>query len=136
VQRLDTKFLFLASLMLCVGVGLGIMMAGSQDFTLVPVHAHANLVGWASCALFGLTYKAYPELQAGLAAKLHFVLAAPAALLFPIGIYLAIVHQSEGLVITASLAWAAGVLLFAGQMAALAFGMGRAGRRASALPAE
>jgi hypothetical protein len=136
VQRLDVKFLFLASLMLCVGVTLGIMMAGSQDFTLMPVHAHANLVGWASCALFGLTYKAYPQLQERLAAKLHFALAAPAAVLFPIGIYFAIAHHSETIVIVASLAWAAGVLLFAAQMAGLAFGGGHAARAAGPVPAE
>lgn len=135
MQRLDTKFLFLASIMLCVGVTMGIMMAGSQDFTLMPVHAHANLVGWASCALFGLAYRAYPELQARWAAKLHFALAAPAALVFPIGIYLAITYHSEGLVIAASMAWAAGALLFMAQMAALAFG-GAASRVPLAVSAE
>lgn len=122
MARLDTKFLFLASLMLCAGVAMGIMMAGSKDFALAPVHAHANLVGWASMALFGLTYRAWPNLQAGWAAKLHFTLAAPAALLFPIGIYIAINYQSEAIVMAAGFAWAAGVLLFAGQMATLAFG--------------
>lgn len=41
---------------LVAGVGLGIHMAASQDFLLRPVHAHANLVGWATNALFGCFY--------------------------------------------------------------------------------
>lgn len=122
MTRLDTKFLFLSSLMLCLGVAMGIIMAATQDFSLSPVHAHANLLGWASMALFGLTYRAYPRLQQGWAAKFHWVLAAPAAVLFPIGIYVAITYHSETVVMFAAFAWAAGVLLFAGQMAALAFG--------------
>ena len=135
MQRLDTKFLFLASLMLCAGVAMGIIMANTQDFSLAPVHAHANLVGWASLALFGLTYKAYPQLQAGWMAKLHFTLAAPAAVLFPAGIYIAINYQNELVVIVAALAWAVGVLLFTAQMAGLAFGAGERGAVAP-LPAE
>lgn len=41
---------------LVAGVGLGIYMATSHDFLLRPVHAHANLLGWATNALFGLFY--------------------------------------------------------------------------------
>ncbi len=122
MTRLDTKFLFLSSLMLCVGVAMGIIMASTKDFSLSPVHAHANLLGWASMALFGLTYRAYPQLQRGWAAKFHWALAAPSAILFPIGIYFAITYHSETVVIFSAFAWAAGVLLFAGQMAVLAFG--------------
>ena len=122
MTRLDSKFLFLSSLMLCAGVAMGIIMAATQDFSLSPVHAHANLLGWASMALFGLTYRAYPHLQTSWAAKFHWVLAAPAAVLFPIGVYFAITYHSETVVMFAAFAWAAGVLLFAGQMAALAFG--------------
>ena len=38
------------------GAGLGIYMATSHDFLLKPVHAHANLLGWATNALFGCFY--------------------------------------------------------------------------------
>lgn len=36
-----------------LGVGLGIYMGASNDHTLKPVHAHLNLLGWASMALIG-----------------------------------------------------------------------------------
>ena len=31
--------------MLCAGVTMGMMMAGSQDFSLKSIHAHINLLG-------------------------------------------------------------------------------------------
>ena len=43
-----------------IGVGLGIYMGASGDHLLVPVHAHFNLLGWASLALVGLIYHQFP----------------------------------------------------------------------------
>lgn len=65
-------WLKLAVLYLIVGVGLGIAMGASEDFTLRPVHAHINLLGWATMALAGLIYSVFP--QAGLTrlGKMHF----------------------------------------------------------------
>lgn len=39
------------------GMSLGIFMASHQDFTLAPAHAHLNLLGWVSMALYGLWYR-------------------------------------------------------------------------------
>lgn len=39
------------------GMSLGIFMATRQDFTLAPAHAHLNLLGWVSMALYGLWYR-------------------------------------------------------------------------------
>ena len=38
---------------LCLGVSIGMFMAFGHDFTLRPVHAHVNLLGWVTNALFG-----------------------------------------------------------------------------------
>src|SRR4028118_1855387 len=89
---------------------MGIYMGIAHDFSLAPVHAHMNLVGWASLALFGITYKLYPQLQERWPAKLHFALAAPSAILFPIGIYMSINHAQPLLAIAASLVRAGGGL--------------------------
>jgi hypothetical protein len=40
-----------------VGMALGIGMGLSQDFSLTPVHAHLNLLGWVSMMLYGLYYR-------------------------------------------------------------------------------
>lgn len=39
---------------LFVGVGLGLYMAATHDYTLRPVHVHVNLLGWVSSAIMGL----------------------------------------------------------------------------------
>ncbi|NEX62290.1 cbb3-type cytochrome c oxidase subunit I [Noviherbaspirillum galbum] len=65
----------LGVLYLLVGVGLGIMMGASEDFTLRPVHAHINLLGWATMALAGLTYAVFPEAGRSKLAQIHFWLA-------------------------------------------------------------
>ena len=62
MRRIDVSFLVLATLCLIVGVSMGIVMGILHDFQLAPVHAHLNLLGWASLALFGLSYKSYPAL--------------------------------------------------------------------------
>lgn len=41
---------------LCLGVGIGMFMAFGHDFTLRPVHAHVNLLGWVTNALFGMVH--------------------------------------------------------------------------------
>lgn len=112
MKNVDLKFLLLAALMLTMGVGLGIQMGIAHDFLLAPVHAHINLVGWASLALFGIVYRLYPEMAASRMAGLHFILAAPAALMFPVGIALSILAERPLVAIVASLLWFAGVLLF------------------------
>lgn len=119
VNRLDLKFLILAALSLVVGVGLGIVMAIRHDFQLAPVHAHLNLLGWASLALFGIVYRIYPELAERRLAAIHFALAAPAAAAFPIGIALAILAERPQLAIVAALMWLGGAILFLVQLIGL-----------------
>ncbi|MEO6433426.1 MAG: hypothetical protein ABIO29_05570 [Sphingomicrobium sp.] len=115
MAKIDRYFLLLAGLMLLSGVFLGIHMAGQRDFQLAPIHAHANLVGWASLALFGLFYRAYPALKAHWLAKAHFALAAISAILMPLGIYRAVVLQVEDVAMVASVGWLLATLCFIAQ---------------------
>ena len=39
------------------GMGLGIFMGISHDFSLTPVHAHVNLLGWVTMTLYGVYYR-------------------------------------------------------------------------------
>lgn len=71
-------FLRLAVLYLLAGVGLGLYMAASNNHTMAPVHAHLNLLGWASMALFGLFYRVVPGAATTTLARLHFWIYVPA----------------------------------------------------------
>jgi len=116
MKRVDVYFLLLACILLICGATLGIVMGAREDFTLVPVHAHLNLAGWASLALFGLTYRAYPEVAATSLARYHFIVSGIASVLLPIGIGLAVLRNSPGLAIVASILWLLGVLMFLVQL--------------------
>ncbi|HEX5238071.1 MAG TPA: hypothetical protein VFW39_06375 [Sphingomicrobium sp.] len=116
MKRVDIYFLLLATVLLVCGATLGIVMGSREDFTLVPVHAHLNLAGWASLALFGLTYRAYPQLAATKLATYHFFVSGVGSILLPIGIGLAVLRNEPGLAIVASLLWLIGVLMFLAQL--------------------
>ena len=123
MKRIDVYFLLLATVLLICGAVLGIVMGAQENFELTPVHAHLNLAGWASLALFGLTYRAYPQLATTRLAGLHFIISATGSVLLPIGIGLAVLRNSPGLAIVASILWLLGVLLFLAQLIRLAGGV-------------
>jgi hypothetical protein len=119
MKRVDLYFLTLATLLLICGAALGMVMGAREDFQLAPVHAHLNLAGWASLALFGLTYRAYPQLAATRLARYHFIVSGTASVMLPIGIGFAVVRNSPGLVMFASPLWFIGVLMFLAQLVRL-----------------
>ncbi len=133
MKRVDIYFLLLATILLICGAVLGIGMGMREDFQLVPVHAHLNLAGWASLALFGLTYRAYPQLAHTRLAGYHFAISGTGSVLLPIGIGLAVLKNSPGLAIIASLLWLTGVLIFLAQMIRL---LGRGSAEPAIVPAE
>lgn len=119
MKRVDIYFLLLATVLLVCGAVLGIVMGAREDFQLSPVHAHLNLAGWASLALFGLTYRCYPSLASTTLARYHFITSATASVLLPLGIGLAVLRSSPGLAIFASMLWLVGVLLYLVQLVRL-----------------
>ena len=56
MSRLATAFFGAAVLYALTGMALGMVMGASGDHHLTPVHAHINLLGWASLALMGAFY--------------------------------------------------------------------------------
>jgi hypothetical protein len=133
MKRVDVYFLLLATVLLVCGAVLGIVMGASENFQLTPVHAHLNLAGWASLALFGLTYRANPELAATDLARYHFIVSATASVFLPIGIGLAVLRGQPTLAIFSSLLWLVGVLMFLAQLVRL---LGARTETAATQPAE
>jgi hypothetical protein len=66
---MSARLIRIAALYLVVGVAMGIVMGITQKFTLVPVHAHINLLGWASLGIMGVIYHAYPAAAQTLLAR-------------------------------------------------------------------
>ncbi len=104
-------FILTGSILGVLGMLMGISMGMNEDFTYAPVHAHINLVGWVSLALFGLAYRA------GLAkldrlAVIHFWVALAGAIVLPIGIYLSMANQQPAVAVIGSLISLVSMILF------------------------
>lgn len=87
-MNISRLFLVIGSLYLLVGVVLGMYMGGKQDFTLAPVHAHINLVGFTLMTLFGVAYRVMPQLAGNTLAVGHFWLHQVGGLVLLIGLFL------------------------------------------------
>src|SRR5262249_40876263 len=60
-KTMTARLIKLAVIYLVIGMSLGVGMAMSQNFLLRSVHAHVNLLGWASLALPALVFHVFPE---------------------------------------------------------------------------
>jgi hypothetical protein len=69
---LSNRLIHTAVAFFVVGVALGTAMGATQDFRLIHVHAHINLLGWVALGLAGLLYAVHPHLARGWLAHAHY----------------------------------------------------------------
>jgi hypothetical protein len=112
---IDAWFLRIAALYAVAGMSLGIWMAVSGDHGQFPTHAHVNLIGWVSFAIYGLVYRAYPAAAQSPLAPWHFGLANLGALILVVGVggILAGYQQFEPVAGVGSVVTLLGAALFA-----------------------
>lgn len=83
---LSYRFMVTGAIFGALGMLLGLYMGPSQDFRLVPVHVHINLIGWVSMMLFGLYYGSDQLSATTRLAHWHFWVALVGLLLFATGL--------------------------------------------------
>lgn len=107
-------FYFFLAGALCVSAGMlwGITMASSGNHTLAGAHAHLNLVGWVTLALFGIYYQLTPQAAASRLAPIHLIVAVLGAVVLVSGIAMAIMGKGETAAIIGSLLTALSMLIF------------------------
>jgi hypothetical protein len=132
MKRYDLIYLFLAALSLVSGVYIGMRMGFRHDYSLVPVHVHLNLVGWTSLALFGVSFRAFPELTESRLAAVQLWFSAPSGILFPISIYVAMQEVRWPSLVFAPM-WFFGTVVFATNVGCALFARSR--RRSTTRPA-
>lgn len=69
---MGAKWIKLAVLYFIIGIAIGLFMSATIQLKWAAAHAHVNLVGWASTAIIGLVYQAYPKAGTSLLATWHF----------------------------------------------------------------
>lgn len=110
------RFIKIAVVYLVIGVLLGLIMGIIEDFKLTSVHAHINLLGWASMALFGVIYHFYPRAANTGLAKIHFWLHNIGLPVMQGSLCYMLLSENEGMIwitIASSILVVVGVLLFA-----------------------
>lgn len=100
-----------------VGMAFGIVMAASHDHTLSTAHAHLNLLGWVSMAIYGLFYHTVPAAAETRLARIHVVVATLGLWIMIPGIAMAVMGMSEGPAVVGSLLTIIGMILFAARVA-------------------
>jgi hypothetical protein len=92
---------------------LGIWMGMNEDFTYKAVHAHLNLLGWATMFLYGLYYRGNARAEAEMLPKIQFWCALLGMIIIVPGIWAAQTHAPLAvLTIPGSLLSFAAMILF------------------------
>jgi cbb3-type cytochrome oxidase subunit 1 len=96
---MGTKFFKIAVVYLVIGVSIGYIMGITHNFSYTSVHAHINLLGWASMALFGLIYHFYPKAGETKLAKTHFWLHNIGTPFLTAGVFLIVFLENDALTV-------------------------------------
>jgi cbb3-type cytochrome oxidase subunit 1 len=90
-------FIRIAVLYLVFGVIFGQVMGITQRFAYADVHAHINLLGWATLALSGVIYTIFPSAGKHRLATVHFWLHNTGLPIFVVGLFLLATNDERGL---------------------------------------
>ncbi len=109
------RLLHISALYLVLGACLGMVMGVTQNFSLVPVHAHVLLAGWLTLAVAGVVYRLFPAAAGTRLAKAHFWLHNLGLPVFMAGLALMLTGQGklDALIAGGASALLLGLLAFA-----------------------
>ena len=111
-----------------LGMVWGIQMSATGDHRLSAAHAHLNLIGWATFALFGVYYLMTPAAARSRLAAVHLALALGGLVLIVPGIVMALSERGDLLAKLGSVLTLASMLVFL--VTVLRHGFGQGGRTA------
>src|SRR5882757_3768167 len=83
MPRVSLWFFAVAPIYVLIGMGFGMYMGASNNFTLAPAHAHLNLIGWVTMALYGTFFALARDASKKLAWAVFWLNNAGAAIMFP-----------------------------------------------------
>lgn len=115
MPRVSELFFKTAIVFLVLGVAAGLEMAISGDHSAFPAHAHINLLGWVTSAIFGGYYALNPAKAARRIAMIHYGVYTLGLVIMTPALYLMLHGNTalEPVVAAGSLIVAAAVLIFA-----------------------
>jgi hypothetical protein len=111
MPRVSAAFFLVGALLLLGGMVLGQIMGAQEDFTLAPLHAHINLLGWVTLALYGTFYALTKETYSPRLAWLNFILSVGGLFAMIPLLYLVLTAPNGGKVYGAQLGMAGGIAM-------------------------
>ncbi|NMG39731.1 hypothetical protein GRZ55_10805 [Chelativorans sp. ZYF759] len=87
MPQIAENFFKLAVVFLIFGILMGLQMSISGNHSVIGAHAHTNLVGWVTMALFGGYYAVNPAKAETRLARIHFWSFAVAAVILAPSLY-------------------------------------------------
>lgn len=97
MRGISFAFLLSGTIAVLIGMAWGIQMSASADHTLSPAHAHLNLLGWVSFAIYGFYYHLVPAATVSRLAWAHFGVALLGLIVIVPGIAMAVTGAGETL---------------------------------------
>lgn len=133
MPRVAELFFRTAIVFLIVGIGVGLQMSISGVHNVTGAHAHINLLGWVTSAIFGGYYALNPGKAEGRLPLIHYGIYTAGVAVMSVGLYFMLLGNTalEPMVATGSIVTLIGVLVFA----VVVFAKARTGAPAT-MPAE
>jgi len=97
MRGISFAFLICGTIAVLIGMAWGIQMAATGDHALSPAHAHLNLLGWVSFAIYGFYYHLVPAAAASRLAWAHFGLALLGLIVIVPGIAMTLTGAGEAM---------------------------------------
>jgi hypothetical protein len=115
MPKVAELFFRTAIVFLIIGVGVGLMMAISRNHNVIGAHAHINLLGWVTSAIFGGYYALNPAKAEGRLPMTHYAIYTIGVVIMSGSLYMLLSGNAafEAPVAVSSLITFLGVLIFA-----------------------
>jgi drug/metabolite transporter (DMT)-like permease len=88
MPRIADNFFKIAIVFFIIGILMGLQMSISGEHNVIGAHAHTNLLGWVTMALFGGYYALNPRKAESRLATIHFWSFVPAVCVMVPSLYL------------------------------------------------
>ena len=73
MRNIDRIFILTGALFAVLGMCIGLWMVAVNSFVYSKIHAHVNLLGWVTLAIYGIVYRIYPAMKDSPLALTHLV---------------------------------------------------------------
>ncbi len=115
MPQVSQMFFKFAVVFLLIGILMGLQMSISGNHNVIGAHAHTNLLGWVTSAIFGGYYALNPGKAESRFARIHFWIYAPSvAVMVPSLYFFYLGYRAlEPLLAVSSLTALGSVLVFA-----------------------